>query len=63
MALLVIAMVLAVTAVYVTVINFSEAPITGQVAKPSNVGVYVPPVKPANVGITVLPSEEEGGEK
>ncbi len=63
LTLLIMALVLSVTAVYITVIKFNEASITGQVAKPSTVGVYVPPVRPANVGVTVLPSEEKGGEK
>ena len=56
--MLILAIVLSITATYVTITNFSEAPMTGN-ANAGNVGLVVKPSSGANLGIVVLPQEKE----
>jgi len=55
--LLITALLLSSTAVYITITKIDEALITGSFNK-AGVGVYVKPERGANVGITVIPPEE-----
>jgi len=60
--LLIVALVLSVTATYITITNFNQAPTPISAGNQANVGLYVPPTGKANVGVTVIPAEEETGD-
>lgn len=62
LVLLIIALLLSSTAVYITITKVNEASITGGFNQ-AGVGVYVKPERGANVGLTVLPPEENETEK
>ena len=56
--LLIAALILSVTATYVTITKFDEAKITSSFNK-GNIGVMIKPARNAEVGVLVSPVEEK----